>query len=250
MSKPIIGITRCNRLDDYVASIEQAGGVARVLEVSESPRKLVGELQGVLLTGGGDVDPVLYGEERHSTLEDAEPGRDEFEIDLARRAMGADLPLLAICRGAQVLNVAAGGTLVQDIPSTLQTNLTHTLEQPKDAIAHQIQIVAGSKLREALGPVVNAAGSCRVNSRHHQSVGRVGSGLVTTATAPDGVIEAIEAPDKPFCVGVQWHPENFWRTGGFGSLFESFVGAARERTESLFPNHSSRISNLDLDSES
>jgi putative glutamine amidotransferase len=229
MSKPIIGITRCSRIDDYVSSIEQAGAVARVLEVSESPRKLVNEVQGVVLTGGGDVDPVLYGEERHPTVDDAEPGRDEFEIDLARRLMQSDLPLLAICRGAQVLNVAAGGTLVQDIPSAVETQLTHTIQQPKNAIAHQVRIAAGSRLHEALGPAVDGADSCQVNSRHHQSIKRLGAGLVATATAPDGVIEAIEGPDARFCVGVQWHPENFWRTGEFGSLFEAFVAAAKER---------------------
>jgi putative glutamine amidotransferase len=229
MNKPIIGITRCSRIDDYVSSIEQAGAVARVLEVSESPRKLVNEVQGVVLTGGGDVDPVLYGEERHPTVDDAEPGRDEFEIDLARRLMQSDLPLLAICRGAQVLNVAAGGTLVQDIPSAVETQLTHTIQQPKNAIAHQVRIAAGSRLHEALGPAVDGADSCQVNSRHHQSIKRLGAGLVATATAPDGVIEAIEGPDARFCVGVQWHPENFWRTGEFGSLFEAFVAAAKER---------------------
>src|SRR5688572_14648410 len=118
--KPVIGVTRCSRLDDYLESVERAGGRARVLEVSESPRKVIGEIDGLLLTGGGDVDPALYREDRHATVEDAEPGRDEFEIDIARRAMDVDLPVLAICRGAQVLNVAAGGTLVQDIPSETQ----------------------------------------------------------------------------------------------------------------------------------
>ncbi len=120
---PTIGITRCSRLDDYVTSVERAGGRVRILEVSESPRALIGLLDGLVLTGGGDVDPVLYGEDRHETIEDAEPGRDEFEIDLARRAVAEDLPLLAICRGAQVLNVASGGTLVQDIPSAVTTEL-------------------------------------------------------------------------------------------------------------------------------
>src|SRR5512145_3558995 len=118
---PLIGITRCSRLDDYVASVERTGARARVLEVSDSPKTVIGQIQGLLLTGGGDVDPVLYGEDRHPTVDDAEPGRDEFEIDLARRAIEADLPLLAICRGAQVLNVAAGGTLIQDIPSSVET---------------------------------------------------------------------------------------------------------------------------------
>jgi len=200
-----------------------------VLEVSESPRKLLSELDGVLLTGGGDVDPVLYGEDRHPTVEDAEPGRDEFEIDLARRAVEADLPLLAICRGAQVLNVASGGTLVQDIPSAVRSDLRHTIQEPKNAVAHDVTVTPGSRLEQALGPAVDAAHACRVNSRHHQSVARLGSGLTASATAPDGIIEAIERAGAAFCVGVQWHPENFWRSGEFAPLFEAFVTAARQR---------------------
>ena len=226
---PIIGVTRCSRLDDYVASVEQSGARARVLEVSESPRALMDTLDGVLLTGGGDVDPVLYGEERHPSIEDAEPGRDEFEIDLARRARSADVPLLAICRGAQVLNVASGGTLVQDIPSAVTTDLSHRLTIPKDCIAHAVQITPGSRLHNALGANVDAACTCRVNSRHHQSVGRIGHDLVASAIAADGVVEAIEDPKATFCVGVQWHPENFWRTGEFRPLFDAFVQAARLR---------------------
>ena len=232
MSKPlVIGVTRCSRLEDYVASVEQAGARARVLEVSESPRKVVSEVDGVLLTGGGDVDPVFYGEERHASVEDAEPGRDEFELDLARRAMAADLPLLAICRGAQVLNVAAGGTLVQDIPSRLATGLSHSVREPKNAPSHDITLIPGSRLARVLGQRVDEACACRVNSRHHQAVGRIGDGLVVSAVAPDGVVEAIESEAGRFCVGVQWHPENFWATGEFRGLFDAFVGAARERTE-------------------
>ena len=222
-------MTRCGRLDDYVTSVEKSGATARVLEVSESPRALVAELDGVVLTGGGDVNPAFYGEARHPEVYDAEPGRDEFEIDLARRAMDADLPLLAICRGAQVLNVAAGGSLVQDIPSSQPTELTHSIDVPKDCVAHDVRIVRGSRLYEALGSAVDAACACRVNSRHHQSVARLGNGLVATAAAPDGIIEGIESPEARFCVGVQWHPENFWRTGEFRPLFDAFVGAARER---------------------
>ena len=227
--KPTIGVTRCSRLDDYVASVEQAGGRARILEVSESPRKLLNELDGVLLTGGGDVDPVLYGESRHETVEDAEPGRDEFEIDLAMRAVAEDLPLLAICRGAQVLNVAAGGTLVQDIPSQVPSDLAHTIREPKNAVAHDVRITPGSRLQQALGASVDASHTCRVNSRHHQSVGKVGAGLSASAVAADGVIEAIERRDSTFCVGVQWHPENFWQTQEFAPLFAAFVEAARGR---------------------
>jgi putative glutamine amidotransferase len=225
---PVVGITRCSRLDDYIASVEQSGGRARVLEVSESPRALMDQIDGVLLTGGGDVDPVFYGEDRHPTSYDAEPGRDEFEIDLARRAVAKDLPLLAICRGSQVLNVAAGGTLVQDIPSAVTTELTHSVDVPKDGVAHEVRVTPNSRLHAALGAAVDAACTCRVNSRHHQSVGRLGSGLIATAVASDGVIEAIEAPAARFCVGVQWHPENVWRTGQFRGLFDAFVAAARE----------------------
>jgi putative glutamine amidotransferase len=207
-----------------------------VLEVSESPRKVLEEIDGLLLTGGGDIDPVLYGDERHPTVEDAEPGRDEFEIDLARRAMAADVPLLAICRGAQVLNVAAGGTLVQDIPSAVESDLSHSIVEPKSAEAHAVRVSPGSRLERALGGAVDAGRMCRVNSRHHQSVGRIGSGLVTSATAPDGIVEAIEKADSEFCVGVQWHPENFWRTGEFSPLFDSFVSAARERLAARIGN--------------
>ena len=226
---PVIGVTRCSRLDDYLASVERSGARARVLEVSESPRAVIDTIDGVLLTGGGDVDPVFYGQERHPNVYDAEPGRDEFEIDLARRAMEADLPVLAICRGAQVLNVAAGGTLVQDIPSAVKTELTHSLDVPKDSVAHDIHIISDTRLHTALGGAVDASCACHVNSRHHQSVGSLGRSLVASATAPDGVIEGIEAPEARFCVGVQWHPENFWRTGEFRPLFDAFVAAARER---------------------
>ncbi len=150
--KPTIGVTRCSRLDDYVSSVEQAGGRARVLETSESPRRLLGEIDGLLLTGGGDIDPVLYGDERHPTVEDAEPGRDEFEIDLARRAMAGDLPLLAICRGVQVMNVAAGGTLIQDIPSLVDTALPHSIVEPKSAEAHDVGDHAGIEARRGPRP--------------------------------------------------------------------------------------------------
>ncbi len=229
ITTPLIGITRCTKLEDYVAAVERTGAQVRVLEVSESPRTLLNEVHGILLTGGGDVDPVFYGEDRHESVQDAEPGRDEFELDLARRAMASEVPLLAICRGAQVLNVAAGGSLIQDITSSLDTGLDHSVAQPKDAACHEISVRPGTRLASVLGVRVENSCSCRVNSRHHQSVGRVGEGLLVSATASDGVIEAIESPSSPFCVGVQWHPENFWKTGEFNSLFDGFVAAARAR---------------------
>lgn len=226
--RPQIGVTSCSKLPDYLKSVEQAGGTPRVLRFDEDPDEVVGEIDGLLLTGGADVDPALYGEARHPAVEDAEPGRDAFEIALTRRALERDLPVLAICRGAQVLNVATGGTLVQDIPSAVDTTLAHTVQQP-DAVAHEVTVAQGSRLERVLGPAVDGGHRCRVNSRHHQSVGRVGGSLEVSATSEDGVVEAIERPDATFCLGVQWHPENFWRTGEFRPLFDSFVAAALQR---------------------
>jgi putative glutamine amidotransferase len=225
----VIGVTRCSRLDDYLASVEQAGARVRVLEVTESPRSVLAEIDGLLLTGGGDVDPALYGATRHPSVCDAEPGRDEFEIDLARRALREDLPLLAICRGAQVLNVALGGTLVQDLPSERPSGLAHAVEHPKNARCHDVSVEPSSKLAGILGPRLSGTSRCLVNSRHHQSVERLGEGLVPTARAGDGVVEAIEAPQAGFCIGVQWHPENFCDTGDFRPLFDAFVRAAAGR---------------------
>ena len=225
---PLIGVTRCSRLDDYVSSVEAAGGRVRLLDVDENPGAVLRELQGLVLTGGADVDPALYGEARHPATDMAEPGRDEFELALARSAMDRDVPLLAICRGMQVLNVAAGGTLVQDIPTEVATALGHRVETPKDAIAHQISLASGSRLGSILSGGPHAAKETAVNSRHHQAVRRLATSLTASATAPDGIVEAIELPGARFCVGVQWHPENFWRTGEFRSLFDAFVSAARD----------------------
>ena len=238
MMRPIIGVTRCSKLEDHLKAVEQAGGVPRVLEFDERADAVLGEVQAVLLTGGGDVDPTLYGEARHDTVQDAEPGRDAFELELAKRAMDADVPLLAICRGAQVLNVADGGTLVQDIPSAIATDLRHSIKEPKDCDAHGITVEQGSRLATILGRQMQDVCDWRVNSRHHQSVDVVGGRLKVSARSDDGIVEAIENPAARFCVGVQWHPENFWRTGEFAPLFDAFVGAARERLDRRTGEHS------------
>lgn len=225
--KPVIGITPCTRVDDYVESVKKAGGEPRVLHDADDPEAVVPQLDGLLLTGGLDVDPSLYGEAPHPTT-DVAVERDRFEIPLSQQAMKANLPIFAICRGVQVLNVAAGGSLVQDIPSAVHTDLNHSVNQPRDHIAHPVRVAPGTKLAAALGSAAPLE-TCPVNSRHHQSVARVAPSFVASATSPDGVIEAIERPDAPFCVGVQWHPENFWRTGEFDGLFAGFVDAARAR---------------------
>ena len=227
--KPVVGITRCSRIDDYIESVKRAGGEPVILEATGHPARSLDRVDALLLTGGPDVDPALYGETPHATTEvDAE--RDRFEIPLSREAVARDLPVFAICRGVQVLNVATGGTLVQDIPSAVRSGLAHSIDGPKDHVAHAVRVTPGTRLAASLGPS-SPSETCAVNSRHHQAVGQVAPSFVVSAVSEDGVVEAIERPASTFCVGVQWHPENFWRTGEFAGLFAEFVAAAsRQRT--------------------
>lgn len=225
---PVIGITPCSRVDDYVESVRRAGGEPLVLSNGDDPHDVLSRVQGVLLTGGADVDPALYGQAAHDTT-DVQPERDAFEIPLTREAIARDVPLFAICRGVQVLNVAAGGTLVQDIPSMTHTAVNHAIEVPKHAPAHEVRVSPGSSLARALGASAPVE-SCTVNSRHHQAIAGVAPSFVVSAVAPDGLIEAIERPGSAFCVGVQWHPENYWKSGEFAPLFAAFVAAVRLRS--------------------
>ena len=226
----LIAIAQNRRMSDYVESVRRAGG--EPIEVGadgETPEHILARVDGILLTGGGDVDPDLYGEARHATFDAAESGRDDFEIALTRAAIAAGAPYLAICRGMQLLNVAMGGTLIQDIPSEVPGALQHTVPEPRFAIAHEVWVATDSRLSKLLADQMEDGETCHVNSRHHQSVQRVASGFEVTATSPDGVVEAMEKPGDGFCVAVQWHPENFWRTGEFRSLFEGFIEAANAR---------------------
>jgi putative glutamine amidotransferase len=224
---PIIALAPCSKQHDYEESIRRAGGDVRILDYARDvPADVIKAVDGILLPGGGDVQPSIYGAEPHSTFDAAETGRDAYELELTRRAVEADLPLLAICRGIQVLNVARGGTLVQDIPDELRDSLNHSVREPPYAIAHDVWIAEGSLLERLLTERLEGD-TCPVNSRHHQAVKAPGDGLIVSATAPDGVIEAVEDPTKRFCLGVQWHPENFYRTGEFRELFEGLVEAGR-----------------------
>lgn len=212
---------------DYLEAIKRVGGEPLELDYErDTPEAIVGRAAGLLLTGGGDVDPSLYGEAAHETYQAAEPGRDAYEMAMVRAAMEAKLPIFAICRGMQVLNVALGGTLVQDIPSMVNGAATHAVLEPRFAIAHEVWVVKGSLLASLMAEKLEAD-TCQVNSRHHQAVKQVAPGWEVSGTAPDGVIEAIEQPGAVFRLAVQWHPENFWRTGEFRPLFEAFVDAAR-----------------------
>lgn len=224
-----IAVTSCQKLPNYEAAIRRAGGEPVVVDpATHTPADIVREFDGLLLTGGGDIDPAIYGEATHPTVTAAEPGRDAFELALVREASAADLPVFAICRGIQVMNVARGGSLVQDIPSQVAHHGEHKVSDPPDALVHDVVVAPGSRLQQLLGGKTDI-NACHVNSRHHQSIKAVGRGLAVTATAPDGVIEAVEDPSLSFCVGVQWHPENFTH-GEFAALFEGFVNAARRRS--------------------
>jgi putative glutamine amidotransferase len=222
---PIVGLTHCARIADYEHSLERVGLEWRLLTPGPDPVTALEGLDALVLSGGGDVDPQLYGEAPHASFSAPEPGRDEFEIGLSRAALDRGLPLLAICRGVQVLNVAAGGTLVQDIPSTVPGALDHQVSTTPTTAAHEVWVTAGTRLAQLLADRLEGD-VLLVNSRHHQAVKKAAPGFVVSATAPDGVIEAIERPDLPFVIGVQWHPENFYRTGEFRALFEGLAKAA------------------------
>jgi len=213
---------------DYVRSVEFAGGVPVVLAPSGAALHpaLLSRLDGLVLTGGVDVSPALYGEPPHPAVTTSSAERDEFELKLVREALVLDLPLLAICRGLQVLNVALGGTLVQDIPSLVGTSVSHDdRARPRTGLAHPVRIVPGTRLHTLLG-----VDGVEVNSFHHQAASALGHGLVATAFAPDGVVEGIELPSARFVLGVQWHPEAFWKERRFASLFRALVRAAEART--------------------
>ncbi len=230
--RPAIGITiardsprnasfRLHR--DYVRSVERAGGLPLVLVPGlpgDAP-ELLARLDALLFTGGVDVDPALYAAAPHPKLGPIVRERDDFELALLRAAVARDLPLLAICRGHQVLNVALGGTLVQDIPSVLATAGAHNERGRPDRRVHGVALQPGTRLRAILGQ-----DQVQVNSFHHQAIDRLGDGLRVSALAPDGLIEGVELPERRFALGVQWHPEAFWRRrDGFQPLFEALVRA-------------------------
>lgn len=243
--KPLIGVTtdftagdREDREDReptyflrarYVRAIEDLGGVPLILPLSAEPslrRQLLNKLDGLLLTGSGpDLPPRLYGERQRYRYRVMSPQRYEFELELVRLAAGAGLPVLGICGGMQAINVALGGSLVQDIASQVPSALPHRAPGPATRPAHAVHVAPRSLLRR----IVHRA-QIRVNSSHHQSVRDVAPPLVASAVAPDGIIEAIEAPRHRFLLGVQWHPECVYdRDEIQRRLFQAFLKAARLR---------------------
>lgn len=215
---------------NYVRSTEAAGltpvVVPPLMRADTAADALVGCV-GLILTGGEDVDPALYGAAPHAAAGRPNPERDRTEIALLRAARERRIPVLAICRGIQIANVALGGTLVQDLPTERPSEVAHDQVEDQRLRTHRVTVVAGSRLAGALG-----ATTLDVNSYHHQAVDRLAAGLVVSATAPDGVVEGVETTDPDWwMLGVQWHPEDLTTDGqpwdrGLFATFARVVGAA------------------------
>ncbi len=189
---------------NYSRAILLAGGIPVILPSlpPEVVPALLDQIQGVVLSGGGDIDPFILGEDPHPAISEVEPARDAFELALTRQAMERDLPLLGICRGAQVLAIAGGGRLQQHLEPDAPGRIQHMQSAPRSHPSHRIRILEGTCLSLLAGTQ-----EMRVNSFHHQAVQVVGAGFRVAALAPDGVIEAIENPSYKFLLGLQWHLE-------------------------------------------
>lgn len=241
--KPIIGVTPDFNAGDrkewggreptyflrarYIRAIEELGGVPLVLPLHAdrtTRRQILHNLDGLLITGSGpDLPPSLYGERQRFPFKIVSERRASFELDIVRLAKQADLPLLGICGGMQTMNVACGGSLIQDIPAQISQPLQHRQETHATNLSHTVTVAPGSLLRR----IVRSA-SMRVNSSHHQSVNAVAPSLIASAQASDGIVEAIESPAHRFFLGIQWHPEFlFDRYPLHRRLFEAFLRAAR-----------------------
>jgi putative glutamine amidotransferase len=236
MSKlPIIGITLDSEepggysklpwyalRQNYCEAVVRAGGLPVLLphepELAEGYLDVIG---GLIVTGGAfDVDPALFGAaSRHATVV-LKSRRTEFELAIVRGALARDLPILGICGGQQLINVALGGTLIQHIPDEVAEPLAHEQPNPRTEPGHVVEVVAGSKLAAIVG-----AASIPVNSAHHQAVKLPAPGCIVDAVAPDGVIEGIEDPSRRFCIGVQWHPE-YDISPADAALLKAFVEAS------------------------
>jgi putative glutamine amidotransferase len=207
---------------EYVDSVRRAGGRVFLVAPGEpDPSGLLGLVDGLVLTGGGDIDPSVWDGPSHETVYMTDSSRDSLELSLARLAVSRGLPLLAICRGVQVLNVALGGTLHVHVPDVVGDSVTHRLP-PREPVPHPVFVEESCSLAAVMG-----ATEVSPMSWHHQSLDKLGDGLRATAHAPDGIIEAVELEGHPWLVGVQWHPELTASSDPTQArLFSSFVAAA------------------------
>ncbi len=233
--RPVIGITCTTTGSDnashgiginYINAVEYAGGTPILLPLIQSDPCIVEFLSlidGLLLSGGPDVDPFLYEEESQPNMGRINVDKDRVEMLLAPRALEKDMPILAICRGIQLLNVAAGGTLYQDISISPKPVLKHRQDAPRWYGTHAIHVEEESRLMDILGH-----STIRVNTFHHQAVKDVAPGFVVSAVASDGIIEGIESSRYTFAVGIQCHPEGMWENNPpIANIFAAFVEAAK-----------------------
>lgn len=210
---------------DYPRAVDAAGAIPMVVPpmAASDLDGLLDRTDGLLLSGGPDLHPSYYDAEPHDCLGPTEPPLDAFELELLRRADARGMPILAICRGLQALNVSRGGTLFQHLPEDVGGAIQHRQKAPGRVATHHVRLEADSLVAEALGEP-----EAEVNSFHHQAIRGLGRDLRAVAWAPDGVIEAIEASDRPFTVGVQWHAESLVGREDHQRLFQRFVAAAHE----------------------
>jgi len=217
--------------EQYLLAVEAGGGIPLLIHLTRDAAVLQAHYQrcdGLLFAGGGDVDPAIFGQAPHPKLGTIEPLRDEVELALARRAIDDRKPVLGICRGIQLLNVALGGTLYQDIPSELPQASNHYASSQvlgRAHLAHSIALEPGSWLAARLG-----TDALPGNTFHHQALRDIAPGLHVTGRAPDGVVEAVEGAGPGFVIGVQCHPEDLWEHADprWARLFAGFVEAARQ----------------------
>lgn len=235
MKTPLIGITAStnSKKDDrlpaaYGDAVKLAGGAPLLIPLGfplTALPALVARLDGLLLSGGGDIDPSLYPARQPEKCQDVLPERDQLELALLKAAAEVDLPVLGICRGMQVINVSRGGTLYTDLPSQYPSPLVHSTpeEKGRDSLVHEVTIETGSLLHGIL-----AETNLAVNSFHHQAALHIGTGLQVVAHATDGLVEAVEDRSKKFFCAVQWHPECLQQKGdAHRRLFKAFIEAAK-----------------------
>jgi putative glutamine amidotransferase len=213
----------------YLKAVEAAGGIPVVIPplADGAIDPLLDRVSGLCLSGGPDLHPAAYRHPEHPALGPTWPELDSFELALVRAADRRELPILAVCRGLQVLNIARGGTLHQHLPDVVGTDITHRQQAPGEHPTHSVQLRQSTRLSRILH-----CARAQVNSFHHQAVDVLGSGLIATSHAPDGTVESVEALDRNFAVGVQWHVECLIGRPRQMALFGCFVEAAREFTES------------------
>jgi putative glutamine amidotransferase len=214
----------------YLRGLEAAGALPLVMPPlhPEAIEPLLDRLDGICLSGGPDLDPAGYGADPHPELGPIEPNLDRFELAVARRADARGMPILAICRGTQALNVVRGGSLHQHLPE-ISSEIAHRQTTPGNQTSHPVAIEPGSRLASALGDdEVEIADRLDVNSFHHQAIDRLGEGLRISARAPDGTVEAVEDPSRRFLIGVQWHAETLVHRPYEASLFRRFVESCRD----------------------